>query len=65
MGDAGAQSLGYYTCAWSPGGDAVVAHGYTGALHLWQRSGQAPFTGSLDAQDRKLSQLRGPCARPG
>ncbi|KAK9803860.1 hypothetical protein WJX73_009548 [Symbiochloris irregularis] len=38
MGDAGAQNLGYYTCAWSPDCTAVVAHGYTGALHLWTRS---------------------------
>ena len=39
VGDAGAQSLGYYTCAWSPDGRSIVAHGYTGALHLWRRSG--------------------------
>ena len=39
MGDAGASSLGYYGGAWGPDGASIVAHGFTGALHLWRRSG--------------------------
>lgn len=39
VGDAGPTSLGYYTCCWRPDGNALVAHGYTGALHLWCRDG--------------------------
>ena len=38
VGDAGPSSLGYFGGAWSPTGDAILAYGYTGALHLWQRS---------------------------
>lgn len=38
LGDAGANHLGYYTAMFSPKGDALVAHGYTGALHYWHRS---------------------------
>lgn len=37
LGDAGANHLGYFTCRYSPDGLSVVAHGFTGALHLWQR----------------------------
>lgn len=38
MGDAGgAASLGYYSCSWRADGGAVAAHGFTGALHLWER----------------------------
>lgn len=39
MGDAGVNHLGYYTGVWSPTGDAIVAHGFTGALHVWTRDG--------------------------
>lgn len=39
VGDAGPSNLGYFGGAWSPSGDAIVAHGYTGALHLWVRNG--------------------------
>jgi elongator complex protein 2 len=38
VGDAGANHLGYYTGAWSPSGDAIAAHGFTGALHTWARA---------------------------
>lgn len=38
VGDAGVNHLGYYTGVWNPEGSAVVAHGFTGALHLWRRS---------------------------
>lgn len=37
VGDAGTQHLGYFTGVWSPDGCAILAHGYTGALHLWRR----------------------------
>ena len=39
VGDAGPSNLGYFGGVWSPAGDAIVAHGYTGALHLWIRKG--------------------------
>jgi len=39
VGDAGASSLGYFGGVWGPVGDAILAHGYTGALHLWRRQG--------------------------
>ncbi|BDA40643.1 Elongator complex protein 2 [Coccomyxa sp. Obi] len=37
VGDAGASSLGYYGGCFSPDGQSIVAHGFTGALHLWRR----------------------------
>ena len=40
-GDAGATSLGYYGAVFSPDGIGIAANGFTGALHLWQRSGVA------------------------
>jgi len=30
--------LGYYTGVWHPNGSSIVAHGFTGALHLWNRT---------------------------
>ena len=39
VGDAGASSLGYFGGYFSPDGRSVVAHGFTGALHLWRRDG--------------------------
>ena len=39
VGDAGASSLGYYGGHWAPDGAGVLAHGFTGALHLWRRAG--------------------------
>lgn len=46
VGDAGASSLGYYGGCFSPDGRSLVAHGFTGALHLWHREGKAdhPFS---------------------
>ncbi len=38
VGDAGASHLGYYTAAWGPARAAVLAHGHSGALHLWRRA---------------------------
>ena len=43
IGDAGAQCLGYFGGSFSPDGTSIVAHGFTGALHLWdQRQGGTP-----------------------
>ena len=39
VGDAGASSLGYFGGCFSPEGRSIVAHGFTGALHLWHREG--------------------------
>jgi hypothetical protein len=39
VGDAGANHLGYFTGCFSPDGSSIMAHGYTGALHLWRRPG--------------------------
>lgn len=39
VGDAGASSLGYFGGRFSPDGRSIVAHGFTGALHLWNREG--------------------------
>ena len=41
VGDAGTSSLGYYGGAWGPNGAGLLAHGFTGALHLWRRAGPA------------------------
>jgi elongator complex protein 2 len=38
VGDAGLNHLGYYTGIWAPDGTAIIANGFTGALHLWTRS---------------------------
>jgi len=38
VGDAGSNALGYFGGVFSPDGSAIVAHGFTGALHLWRRS---------------------------
>ena len=41
VGDAGANNLGYFTGCFSPRGTSILAHGFTGALHLWNRPGAA------------------------
>jgi len=38
VGDAGCSSLGYFTGVFSPLGDRILAHGFTGALHLWEKT---------------------------
>lgn len=43
VGDAGANNLGYFTGCFSPQGNHILAHGFTGALHLWKRPGAAPL----------------------
>lgn len=40
VGDAGASCLGFYGGAFNPSGDQLVAHGFTGALHLWRQQQQ-------------------------
>ena len=42
VGDAGASNLGYFTGCFSPEGTRIMAHGFTGALHLWKRPGLFP-----------------------
>lgn len=37
VGDAGCSSLGYFGGIYSPDGNSIVAHGFTGALHMWQK----------------------------
>ncbi|GAQ91522.1 hypothetical protein KFL_008000030 [Klebsormidium nitens] len=37
VGELGVSNLGFYTGLWSPRGDAILAHGYTGSFHLWGR----------------------------
>ena len=34
LGDAGASCLGYFGGSFSPDGTHIVAHGFTGALHM-------------------------------
>eukprot|EP00898_Chlorokybus_atmophyticus_P008346 jgi/Chlat1/8512/Chrsp80S00640 len=36
VGEAGANVLGYYGGVFSPTGDCILAHGHTGAFHLWR-----------------------------
>jgi len=37
MGEVGGNTLGYYGCAYAPGGGEIVAHGYQGAFQMWKR----------------------------
>lgn len=37
VGEMGGNTLGFYGCAFSPLGDAILAHGYNGAFHLWKQ----------------------------
>lgn len=37
VGDAGVNHLGYYTGVWSHDGQSLATHGFTGALHIWER----------------------------
>lgn len=55
VGDAGATNLGYFTGCFSPDGRSILAHGFTGALHLWTRPGlQRLLSSSLPAQQLAL-----------
>lgn len=42
LGDAGASCLGYYGGVFSPEGDHILAHGFTGALHMWREEKGPP-----------------------
>lgn len=35
VGELGHTALGFYGGAWGPEGNAILAHGYSGSLHLW------------------------------
>jgi len=37
VGTMGGHTLGFYGCAFSPSGEAILAHGYSGSLHLWRQ----------------------------
>ncbi|GAB4817645.1 hypothetical protein N2152v2_004691 [Parachlorella kessleri] len=41
VGDAGPNHLGYYTGVFNGDGTGILAHGFTGALHIWRRLGGA------------------------
>jgi hypothetical protein len=51
VGDAGSTSLGYYGGRFSPDTRSIVAHGFTGALHLWRREGEL-FLGMYCREER-------------
>lgn len=36
VGEVGGNTLGLYGCRFAPQGTSILAHGYQGALHLWQ-----------------------------
>jgi elongator complex protein 2 len=48
LGDAGATCFGYFGARWGPRGTALVAHGHTGAMHMWREHG----SGSSSAEWR-------------
>jgi elongator complex protein 2 len=54
VGDAGASCLGFYGGAFNPSGDQLVAHGFTGALHLWRQQAAAGSSGSSGSSGRRL-----------
>ena len=37
VGEVGGNTLGYYGCAYAPGGKEIIAHGYQGALQMWKK----------------------------
>ncbi|KAG0608058.1 hypothetical protein M758_8G074700 [Ceratodon purpureus] len=39
VGELGHTALGFYGGAWGPQGNAILAHGYSGSLHLWLENG--------------------------
>eukprot|EP00850_Spirogloea_muscicola_P024029 SM000426S15716 [mRNA] locus=s426:4903:8745:+ [translate_table: standard] len=38
VGEFGHTALGFWGGVWSPEGDAILAHGFGGSLHLWRKS---------------------------
>lgn len=40
VGELGHTALGFYGGAWGPQGNAILAHGYSGSLHLWCKVGE-------------------------
>ncbi|GIL68204.1 hypothetical protein Vafri_21466 [Volvox africanus] len=49
LGDAGASCLGYFGGVWGAGGSSILAHGFTGALHLWSQPPEAATTGAASS----------------
>jgi hypothetical protein len=47
LGSAGTSGLGFSGGCWAPDGAGVLAHGFTGALHLWRRAGAGWPWGSV------------------
>lgn len=41
VGEVGGNSLGFYTCKFSPDGLNILAHSYHGSFHIWQYSNSA------------------------
>ncbi|XP_043668113.1 probable elongator complex protein 2 [Vespula pensylvanica] len=41
VGEVGGNSLGFYTCKFSPDGLNILAHSYHGSFHIWQYSSSA------------------------
>lgn len=39
VGELGHTALGFYGAAWGPQGNAILAHGYSGSLHMWAKIG--------------------------
>lgn len=37
VGEVGGNTLGLYGGVFAPSGDAILAHGYQGAFHLWRK----------------------------
>lgn len=40
VGELGQTALGFYGGVWGPYGNAILAHGYSGSLHLWRDGGK-------------------------
>ncbi|XP_046816930.1 probable elongator complex protein 2 [Vespa crabro] len=41
VGEVGGNSLGFYTCKFSPDGLNILAHSYHGSFHIWQYTNSA------------------------